>query len=116
MGFVSVTLPVAALVWPTKVAGTAMLDERLINGTVPVPLSVTVCVPLRASDGTLTVPTKFPSAVAVKVTPNVHEALGANGGLAGSEHVSDTIWKFGEGPDTPVVAAVIVPMLTATAD
>lgn len=50
-------------------------------------------------------PIKFPSALAVKVIPKVHEALGAS---ITPLHVSDTMPKF--------VVAVTVPMVIVTAD
>ena len=49
----------------------------------------------------------------MKVTPKVHEALGAS---AVPEQVSDTIWKFGGDPGPEVVAPVIVPMLIVNPD
>jgi hypothetical protein len=48
----------------------------------------------------------------VKVTPTVHEALGAS---AAPEHVSDISWKFGGEPGPEVVAVTIVPMLKVVA-
>jgi hypothetical protein len=113
LGFVSVAVLTVTLVWPTKLPGHARFGERLTNPASPFPLSVTNCGLLPASEGRVSVPITFPRAVAVKVTWTVHWVLAANGRL---EHVSVVIWKFGDGPSTPVVVVNICPMLTGPAD
>lgn len=113
LGFVSVAVLTVALVVPTRVLGNKMLGERLINPARPVPLSATVCGLLEAFEGMFSVPLNVATAVAVKVTPTVHVAVGSSVML---EHVSDDIWKFGEGPSTPVVIVVIWPKVSVPAD
>jgi hypothetical protein len=99
------------------VAGNVIAGDRLIIGATPVPLSVTTFGLLGAFEGTLAVPVKVPSAVAVNVSEKVQLSpvipLGAS---VTPEHISDVVAKFGPPLGPPVVAVVIVPIVIGTAD
>lgn len=115
--FDTVSVPVVKLVVPTWVLPKVTLPVAPIAAFIPDPASVTNCGLLGASEGTVSVPLKSLvvtlNALAVKVTPTVHEVLGAS---AMPEHRSDEIAKFGPGPGPEFVATLIVPMWIVTAD
>jgi hypothetical protein len=122
LAFVTVSVPVVGLVKPTGVLGSVMLAVTDITALIPVPASDTVCGLLGALDGMVSVPRKSRVVgvalmpLAVKVTPTVHDPLGA---IVMPLQVSEAIAKFGPGAapaGCEFVATETVPIVIDDAD